>query len=114
VLTSALFFGGESLQTATRLGKFQQLKYSTAASSTPWTITLLCRSTKKTGNNSVVYRLASRPTPRRFDLAPRLGPTNIVVKLVSNQPVHAEIQKAFLVGKTPHALRGASRPSLPD
>lgn len=86
----ALFFGGETLSTVKRV-EFQQLKYSTANPDQPWSVTRLCKARDKNGTNSVIARLAQAHAG-----AVRAGipPTAIAIKLVSNQPVHADVLAA--------------------
>lgn len=89
----ALFFGGESLTSATRI-EIEQLKYSTTSPTKAWTIARLCYSSRQRGNNSVISRLA-KAYAEALRLAPQLSSKSIVVRLVSNQPVHREIIKVL-------------------
>jgi len=86
----ALLFGGETLTTAKRV-EFQQLKYSTSNPDQPWSVARLCKARDKDGTNSVIGRLA-----QAYAGAVRAGlaPTAIALKLVSNQPVHANVLTA--------------------
>jgi hypothetical protein len=86
----ALFFGGETLSTAKRV-EFEQLKYSTSNPDQSWSVARLCKARDKDGTNSVIARLA-----QAYAGAVRAGlaPTAIVLKLVSNQPVHTDVLTA--------------------
>lgn len=92
----ALFYGGDSPALASRV-EIAQLKYSTASPSQPWTVARLCRSTKKTGNNSVMARLA-KAHAEVLRITSQSSKPSIVVKLVSNQPVHQNVLKAIKAG----------------
>lgn len=92
----ALFYGGDSLASVSRV-EIAQLKYSTASSSKPWSVTRLCRSTKKTGNNSVLARLA-KAHAEVLHLTSQSNQPRIIVKLVSIQPIHQNVLKAIKAG----------------
>lgn len=100
----ALFFGGEALSAAKRV-EFQQLKYSTSNPSQPWSVARLCRARDKGGTNSVIARLAQAYAGAvRAGLAPKA----IALKLISNQPVHAEVLAAV------YAIRNGTQSSGAD
>ena len=92
----ALFYGGDSLASVSRV-EIAQLKYSTASSSKPWSVARLCLSTKKTGNNSVMSRLA-KAHAEVLRLTSQSNQPSIVVKLVSNQPIHQNVLNAIKAG----------------
>src|SRR6266567_1792106 len=92
----ALFYGGESLASANRV-EIAQLKYSTASPSQSWRVARLCRTTNKIGNNSVMARLA-KAHAEVLRLTSRSSQLSVVVKLVSNQPVHQNVLTAIKAG----------------
>jgi hypothetical protein len=87
------YYGGEELQTATRVIA-SQLKYSTRHPTRAWTASRLCAA----GSNksaSVIRRLADihkgyAAGARREDVI-----TKLTIRLVSNQPVDAKLQAAL-------------------
>ena len=98
-----LFYGDESLGSASSV-EIQQLKYSTTSPNSAWTVARLCRSTRKTGgNNSVMARLAKAYT-EVLRVAPQLSPADVVVKLVSNQPIHDNVLRALRAARPSGAL----------
>lgn len=97
-----LFYGGESLSTATRV-EIQQLKYSTTSPKAAWTIARLCHSTRKTGNNSVIAKMA-KAYVEALQIAPQLRPSDVTVKLVSNQPVHGKVIESLAMLQSPNAI----------
>lgn len=92
----ALFYGGDSLASVSRV-EIAQLKYSTASPSKPWSVARLCLSTKKTGNNSVMARLA-KAHAEVLRLTSQSNQPSIIVKLVSIQPIHQNVLKAIKAG----------------
>lgn len=92
----ALFYGGDSLASVSRV-EIAQLKYSTASPSQSWTVSRLCQSTKRTGNSSVMARLA-KAHAEVLRLTSTGSKPSIIVKLVSNQPVHQNVLKAIKAG----------------
>jgi hypothetical protein len=107
----ALFYGGSSLSTAYRI-EIAQLKYSTGYPSKAWTLARLCKSTRKKGNNSVVARLA-KAYNEVLRLAGQSAKPAIVVKLVSNQPIHGDVLRTIeagtrqVISRQPKALRAS-------
>lgn len=101
-----LFYGGESLSSASSV-EIQQLKYSTTSPGSAWTVARLCHSTRKVGNNSVMARLAKAYT-EALRVAPQLSHADIVVKLVSNQPIHSNVLRALAAARPPRALAAGS------
>ncbi|MCF3932962.1 hypothetical protein L1787_05980 [Acuticoccus sp. M5D2P5] len=108
----AFYHGGDSLATATRF-VLDQLKYSSANPETAWTVSRLCAATNKRQDNSVVAHLAAAYQAVR-NARPEFSPgREIVIRLVSNQPVAPEVVRA-LAGVSAFAsdrerLRAASR-----
>jgi hypothetical protein len=94
----ALFYGGESLETAYRV-VIEQLKYSTASPEQSWTVARLCYASNKAKDNSVIARLAKAFSAVRRR-ACGLKQDGLVVKLVTNQPLAKEVTTA-LTGKIP-------------
>lgn len=95
----ALFYGGDSLRSATRV-EIQQLKYSTTSPQTSWSVARLVHSTRKSrGNNSVMARLAAAYA-EVLRVAPQLSPDDVKVKLVSNQPIHERVLRALSANAT--------------
>lgn len=86
----ALFYGDKTLETANKL-EFLQLKYSTADPTAPWTVSRLTASSAKRGNNSVLRKLAD--TYANAKKTAKSG-AEIIVRLVSNQPLADEVQNA--------------------
>lgn len=101
-----LFYGGESLSSASSV-EIQQLKYSTTSPESAWTVARLCHSTRKVGNNSVIARLA-KAYIEALRVAPQLSRADVVVKLVSNQPVHNNVLRALVAGRTSRVLAAGS------
>jgi hypothetical protein len=97
-----LLSGGETLKEATS-AIFSQLKYSTTAPNANWTVSRLCKSDSKTGNNSPIRKLAD--SFKAAEAAKESGNTNLQYKiqLVSNQPVSSEV--LLLCGKEPSSHR---------
>ncbi|MCU1251903.1 MAG: hypothetical protein JWQ49_4932 [Edaphobacter sp.] len=84
----ALYFGGKSLETATKV-VIAQLKYSTTKPEDDWTVARLTYSSKKkAGNNSVLRRLADAFTAATNR---RKANSQLVVHLVSNQGVASDV-----------------------
>lgn len=80
------YYGGDTLATANRIF-IDQLKYSSSDPDKTWTVARLCRPTNKKRNNSVVARLAvafAGIRKKHPDLKPG---HDLVVRLISNQPV---------------------------
>jgi hypothetical protein len=82
-----LYFGGQLLETATRID-IAQHKYSTTDPHTNWTIARLATNKRKTGNNSPLRRLADAFIAARKVILPT---ASLRVLLVSNQNVAAGV-----------------------
>jgi hypothetical protein len=100
-----LYFGGDSLATASRV-ELIQLKYSTANPDKNWTIAGLTTSSSKNRANSVIRRLANQ-----FNAAyqqRRSDPNKeTIVKFVSNRPVAPEVTSALA------SINGKPKPPRP-
>ncbi|MBY5826578.1 ATP-binding protein [Rhizobium leguminosarum] len=83
----ALYYGAPTLKNADRV-EFAQLKYSPSAPTSPWSVARLTYNSKKTGDNSVIRRLADDFAAARADAKPEAA---IKLNLVSNQPAGADI-----------------------
>ena len=90
----ALYYGGDHAASATRI-VVAQLKYSAANPDQPWTVARLTQSSNRKRDNSVIGRLA-----KAFAGLKRIRPDlvangNVVVRLVSNQPVDPAVFNAL-------------------
>jgi len=88
------YYGGNDIASTNRI-VIDQLKYSSADPDKKWTIARLTHSTKKTGNNSVIRKLA-----KAFAGVARLRPdlartANLQVRLVSNQEADPAIKNGL-------------------
>jgi hypothetical protein len=83
----SLYYGGKSLETADKV-ELVQLKYSAANPASTWTITRLTENTRKTGNNSVLRRLADAYFSARQKMK---VDAQLTISLVSNQPIAQEL-----------------------
>jgi SpoVK/Ycf46/Vps4 family AAA+-type ATPase len=83
----ALYFGGKSLETATKV-VIAQLKYSTTEPEDDWTVARLTYNKRKRGDNSVLRRLADAFTAATSRMEAN---SELVVRLVSNQGVASEV-----------------------
>lgn len=86
-----LFYGDISLERASRI-EFVQLKYSTSAPETSWTVARLTTSSAKKGNNSVIRKLATDFAEARAKMTPD---ATLITKLISNQPLASEVNNAI-------------------
>ncbi|MEI9924214.1 MAG: hypothetical protein WDN50_12430 [Bradyrhizobium sp.] len=86
-----LYFGGQLLETATRID-IAQHKYSTTDPDTSWTIARLAANKRKTGNNSPFRRLADAFIAARKVMLPT---ASLRVLLVSNQNVAVGVFEAI-------------------
>lgn len=109
----AMYFGGSTLETATRV-EFAQLKYSGSTPCSSWTAAKLCENTKQSGNNSVVRRLAD--AYRKAKELRRRGAA-VSLKLVSNQPLGADVKEvvaAPTISKTDTSALLSNRQKIKD
>jgi hypothetical protein len=102
-----LLTGGETLSEATS-AVFSQLKYSTTAPNTNWTVSRLCKSDAQTKNNSPLRKLAES-----FKAAEKIRKTEnpnlqYKIQLVSNQPISDELLR--LLGKIPTTSKAKATP----
>lgn len=84
-----LYFGSPDLNTVKRV-EIVQLKYSGSDPSSKWTTARLTATDKQKGNNSVLRRLATA-----FRGVASQSSAQVVVRLVSNQPVAQTVVDAF-------------------
>jgi hypothetical protein len=106
----ALYFGGRTLEGASRV-EIVQLKYSSSNPDTAWTVARLTHSTRKrAGDNSVLRRLADA-----FAAARQLirSDATLTVRLVSNQPIAAEVTDAVAAHLSATPAPGAP-PKAPE
>lgn len=108
-----LFYGEPTIERATRV-ELLQLKYSTAKPDKAWTAARLTASTASKGDNSVLRKLADT-----FVQAKKAAHSSaeIIVRLVSNQPLAQEVTDAIEVIRnstplTPAATRIANATGL--
>ncbi|WP_145410825.1 ATP-binding protein [Paenibacillus xylanexedens] len=92
----AEYYGGETVHSATRI-IFSQLKYSTYMGKTAWTTSNLCHSDNKKRDNSVIRRLAD--TYEEYTKKYTHLKDKITLKLVSNRPISAGLEKAIKEAK---------------
>lgn len=89
-----LYFGGDQAASSERI-IIDQLKYSAADPDQPWTIARLTRGSNKKKDNSVVARLAKAFAGLKEKRPDLVANGNVVVRLVSNQPVAPAVLKAL-------------------
>src|SRR5271157_5901792 len=82
-----LYYGATAVKDSKRID-IEQLKYSSADPEKPWTIARLTSSSAKKVNNSVIRRLADAFQGVETTRGNSAG---IVIRLVSNQPMAAEV-----------------------
>lgn len=70
-----------------------QLKYSGSEPSKPWSLARLTQSARKARNNSVIARLSEAYAAMATNCAHLARDAKITVKLVSNQPASAELER---------------------
>lgn len=87
----ALYYGGETLETANRI-EFAQLKYSSANPEIAWSVARLTSNTAKKGNNSVIRKLADdfKGAKTRMKQGAQLK-----IRFISNQDLSAGLRKAL-------------------
>lgn len=85
-----LFFGGKTLDTASRV-ELAQLKYSSANRETDWSVARLCASSAKTKNNSPIRKMATDFVDARKVMRPD---SSLAIRLVSNQDVGERLRTA--------------------
>lgn len=92
-----LLYGGTTASTAAKV-EIQQLKYSSANPNMAWTIGRLTAAPSKKAGASVIGRLAAAYIRLRKERGSTDG-TSIAIKLVSNQPISSELEKALADAK---------------
>lgn len=105
----AFYYGGESIATASRV-VIDQLKYSAADPDKAWTIARLTYSSNKKQSNSVISRLATVFAALKSMRADLNSSGDLIIRLVSNQPVDAEVFEALSGAKT-SAQKGRKKTS---
>lgn len=105
------YFGGDQVASAKRL-VIDQLKYSGANRDDPWTVSRLTKSTNRKQDNSVIGRLAKAFIGLKEQRPDLIETGNILVRLVSNQPVHSDVFRALTNQSTSN--RSTKRGQLPD
>ena len=86
-----LYYGGTTLETADRI-EFIQLKYSAANPETNWSLARLSANTAKTGNNSVIRKMADG---FKVAKARKKQGAKLKFSFVSNQKLSSELQNVF-------------------
>ena len=89
-----LYYGGDHAASATRI-VVAQLKYSAANPDQPWTVARLTQSSNKKKDNSVIGRLAKAFAGLKRIRPDLVATGNMVVRLVSNQPVDPAVFNAL-------------------
>lgn len=88
----ALYFGGDSLASASRIN-LQQLKYSSSDPAKNWTVSrIAAKDGKPKGQGSVIHRLGYAYSNAKLN-RPDLPQGAIKVSLITNQPVSDELLK---------------------
>jgi hypothetical protein len=89
-----LYYGGDHAASAERI-VVAQLKYSAANPDQPWTLARLTKSSNKKKDNSVIGRLAKAFAGLKSKRSDLVATGNVVVRLVSNQPVDPAVSYAL-------------------
>jgi len=86
-----LYYGGTTLETTDQI-VFAQLKYSAANPETNWSVARLTANTAKTGNNSVIRKMADdfKSAKARMKQGAQLK-----IRLISNQDLSAGLKKVL-------------------
>ncbi|GAP13240.1 hypothetical protein LARV_00991 [Longilinea arvoryzae] len=87
------YYGDSKTETPTRI-VIAQFKYSSANPNQSWSISRLTRSTKKRGDNSIIRKLANAFIGLKEKYPHLAGSDNLIVQLISNQPMDEEINPA--------------------
>lgn len=90
----ALYYGGDEAASAERI-VIVQLKYSSANPEKPWTIARLTESSNKSQSNSIIAKLAKAFAGLKSKRPDLVTGGNVVVKLVSIQPVDPAVVNAL-------------------
>ena len=97
----ALYFGHETLERSQRV-EICQLKYSSSDPNRSWSVARLTSNSVAKGNNSILRKLATDYRDARARMQPG---SELVVRLVSNQPVAQDTLK--VVQKDPTGITEA-------
>lgn len=89
-----LYFGGDDEGIATKI-VIEQLKYSSATPDTAWTVSRLIQSTAKSGNNSIIRKLADSWRELRRLYPGAAANDAIFARLISNQPLSPDLLAAL-------------------
>ena len=108
---AACYYGAEA-ESPDRI-ELVQLKYSGAAPGSSWTIARLCSADNRGKTNSVMARLASAWRAARERHPELAAAEGIIVQLVSNQPVSAEVVGALQAPGRPGSERLHQASGLP-
>ncbi len=96
---TALIYGGNTYKSASGI-TIAQLKYSSASPNQTWTVKRLCKSTKKTGDNSVFNGLAQAFKQIDIQNSDITIPGKTKIRLVSNQAINREVLDVIRKSKT--------------
>jgi len=108
------YYGNEDTGIPTRI-VIAQFKYSSANPSQNWSISRLIQSTKKTGDNSVLRKLANAYIGLKEKYPHLVDSDNLIVQLVSNQPIATAVNTAIrnsIDSRTDHnkSVKSSSEP----
>lgn len=101
----AFYFGGDDIGSVEHI-EIDQLKYSSANPHAAWTIARLTSSSNKKRDNSVIGRLAKAFTGLKAKRPDLVVGGEVVIRLVSNQPVDPSVFAALSNTSTPGSVRG--------
>ena len=96
----AFYFGGEDISSVEHI-EIDQLKYSSANPHDTWTVARLTSSSNKKKDNSVIGRLAKAFAGLKATRPNLVASGDVVIRLVSNQPVDPDVLAALLSSGTP-------------
>src|SRR3989338_9657543 len=89
-----LYYGGDHAAKAERI-VIAQVKYSAANRDRPWSVHRLIQTSNKKKDNSVIGRLAKAFAGLKDKRPDLVASGNVVLRLVSNQPIHPAVLKAL-------------------
>jgi hypothetical protein len=96
----AFYFGGGDINSVEHI-EIDQLKYSSANPHDAWTVARLASSSNKKRDNSVMGRLAKAFAGLKEKRPDLVASGDVVLRLVSNQPVDPDVLTALLSSGTP-------------
>ena len=102
-----LYYGGDEATSAEHI-VINQLKYSAANPDQAWTVARLTHSSNKIKDNSVIGRLSKAFAGLKSKQPDLVANGNVVVRLVSNQPVDPAVVNALL-GQSTSSQRSKRR-----